>query len=73
MTDTFNHGGDWFGFEIKHGKAPLDFSANINPLGMPEGIKKAIAFSILMSDRYPDPFCRELREKISHKESIPSA
>ncbi|MBR6408253.1 MAG: aminotransferase class I/II-fold pyridoxal phosphate-dependent enzyme [Clostridia bacterium] len=40
---------------------------------MPEGIKKAIAFSILMSDRYPDPFCRELREKISHKESIPSA
>ena len=36
------HGGDWAGFETEYGKAPLDLSANLSPLGMPEGVKAAV-------------------------------
>ena len=43
------HGGDWAGFETEYGKAPLDLSANLSPLGMPEGVKAAAAF--VMVDR----------------------
>ena len=27
------HGGDWAGFAEEYGTAPLDFSANVSPLG----------------------------------------
>ncbi len=35
------HGGDWAGFTEEYGTAPLDFSANVSPLGVPEGGKKS--------------------------------
>ncbi|MBQ4310797.1 MAG: pyridoxal phosphate-dependent class II aminotransferase [Oscillospiraceae bacterium] len=54
------HGGDIYGRDIK-----LDFSANLNPLGMPENVKKAAAAAIADSGRYPDPYCRELTKKLS--------
>lgn len=47
----------------------LDFSANTNPLGMPENVLKTAKASIEFSESYPDPFCRELVEKISEFES----
>lgn len=59
------HGGDIYGRDIK-----LDFSANLNPLGMPENVKKAAAAAIADSDRYPDPYCRELTKKLSGYESM---
>ena len=31
------HGGDVAGYEAEYGAKPLDFSANINPLGLPQG------------------------------------
>lgn len=43
----------------------IDFSSNINPLGMPSRLKKAIADTDI--SRYPDPDCLELREAISRK------
>lgn len=27
------HGGDWAGYEAEYGATPLDFSANVSPLG----------------------------------------
>lgn len=60
------HGGNTYKFKIK-----LDFSANINPLGMPENVKKAAADAIENSDRYPDPGCTVLRRKLSVYERIP--
>ena len=36
------HGGDIYNNEVK-----LDFSVNINPLGMPDTVKGAIAKAIL--------------------------
>ncbi len=48
----------------------LDFSANINPLGMPETIQKTIIDNISSIEKYPDPFCTQLREKIAEREKI---
>lgn len=59
------HGGDVFDKEIS-----LDFSSNINPLGMPQAVKDAIVRSAEYCDVYPDPYCRKLRESISAYEKI---
>ena len=61
----FLHGGDLQGAAEKSGRRPselLDFSANINPLGMPPGVREAVLESLEQSLFYPDPFCRRLRK-----------
>ena len=32
------HGGDWAGYRAEFGRDALDFSANVSPLGLPEGV-----------------------------------
>ena len=64
------HGGDWASFEIEYGKAPLDFSMNVNPLGISEKVKKAIAEAAESAERYPDPKCRQLRDALAKAEGI---
>ena len=64
----FLHGGDLQGAAEKSGKEPselLDFSANINPLGMPPGVREAVVESLEQSLCYPDPFCRRLRRELA--------
>lgn len=65
------HGGDWAGFQAEFGEeAPLlDFSANVSPLGLPEGIRRAICDAALHADRYPDPLCRALTAAIGEREN----
>lgn len=63
MTDK--HGGDIYKRNIIY-----DFSANTNPFGMPEGVKKALISSVDKWNAYPDPFCRALKEKISEKTGV---
>ena len=41
------------------GRDALDFSANVSPLGLPEGVARAITAALPTADRYPDPLCRE--------------
>ena len=65
------HGGDWAGFEARYGQTPLDFSINISPLGMPEGVRQAIVGTVTDADRYPDPLCQKLRAKLAEKENVP--
>lgn len=60
------HGGDVFEREIVY-----DFSANLNPLGMPESVKNALRKSISEWEKYPDPFCRSLVKKLSEREDFP--
>ena len=60
------HGGDIFEREIVY-----DFSANLNPLGMPENVKNALQKSISEWEKYPDPFCRNLVKKLSECENFP--
>lgn len=65
------HGGDIVGYREKYGRDPVDFSANCNPLGMPEAVARAAMEAVSAADRYPDPLCRKLRKAISRAEGVP--
>ena len=60
------HGGDVYDGEIQ-----LDFSANTNPYGTPQGVLDAITAVLSRVHQYPDPYCRELVKTISEFESAP--
>lgn len=60
------HGG-----EVYETPGLLDFSANINPLGTPPAVKKAVEAALPLLSQYPDPYCRELVAAISDYENIP--
>ena len=51
----------------------LDFSANINPLGMPDAVRGAIIQAALDCVHYPDPHCTVLTETLSAFEQIPAS
>jgi len=55
-----DHGGDIQGFVDEFGYEPLDFSANVSPLGLPDEVVKAIEGCISGLAAYPDPLCRKL-------------
>ncbi|MGN1102967.1 MAG: pyridoxal phosphate-dependent aminotransferase, partial [Huintestinicola sp.] len=65
--DKYEHGGDIYSKNIK-----IDFSANINPLGMSEGVIEALHRAVDSCRFYPDTLCRELCAKIGEKENVPS-
>lgn len=62
------HGGNIYNYNNI-----LDFSANINPLGMPLSVKKAVIKSAYLWEKYPDPECRVLRKMLSERENTPFA
>ena len=45
--DTLIHGGDRQSFLEKFGREPLDFSANVSPLGVPETVRKYLGLTLL--------------------------
>lgn len=63
---NYNHGGDIYGNKVK-----LDFSVNINPLGMPEKAKEAAKRGVELCTGYPDWDQRELRESLSKYLDVP--
>lgn len=65
------HGGDVEGYIRDFGREPTDFSANCNPLGLPESAKRAIIESLDTADRYPDPLSRRLREALGRHLNVP--
>lgn len=58
----FEHGGDIYGHP-----GAVDFSANLNPLGMPDAARKVLAESVRSFEAYPDPACRDLVGALSAK------
>lgn len=58
------HGGI-LNYEERQGGEYLDYSVNINPLGLPEFVKTAIMESIPLLERYPDPECRKLCRRLA--------
>ena len=66
------HGGDIYGNKIS-----LDFSISINPLGVSENVKRAIAESfeadVSVIEQYPDQKCRKLRLALADKLKIPES
>ncbi len=61
------HGGDTEGYRLEYGLKPLDFSANCNPLGIPESVPRAVGEAAGAADEYPDPLCRRLTAALSEK------
>lgn len=51
------HGGD-----VYRNPDCIDFSANINPLGPPDSVKKAVAACVNDIAHYPDVQCKELKK-----------
>ncbi len=56
----YKHGGDVYQNNVKY-----DFSANLNPLGIPERVIRAACDGVVESRCYPDPDCAKLRKAIS--------
>lgn len=57
----YGHGGDVYSYAEQYGgQEPLDFSANINPRGMPDAVRRAMRTAVDDCVHYPDPFCRRL-------------
>lgn len=66
MTKIHTHGGDVYRYPDV-----LDFSANCNPFGMPEGVKKAAAEAVRKAEYYPDVQCERLRKALEEAEGVP--
>ncbi len=66
------HGGD-----IYRNQVEMDFSININPLGMPKAVADSLCQAVEKSVRYPDPLSENLKKAVSamfqreHKWTIP--
>ena len=48
------HGGNIYKLQREGKKDILDYSSNINPLGVPESLKKAVSENFSVLTRYPD-------------------
>ena len=64
------HGGDIQTYIDRHGFAPLDLSANINPFGIPDAVRAAMHRAVDNCTQYPDPFCRAARQAIGAREGV---
>ncbi len=69
---NWDHGGDLLRFEQEYVREPLDFSANVSPLPVPERVREAAAEALVRSGLYPDPFCRNLRQALAEELEIPA-
>lgn len=70
---TYGHGGDILSAKERMGseiQEVLDFSANINPLGLPPAVAEAVTASLADCCHYPDPFCRKLVSQIAKWEGV---
>jgi len=66
MADlVFSHGGNIHEVKGANNKGVIDFSANINPLGLPVRIRKAIDDNFDKILHYPDPNSRMITKKIA--------
>lgn len=66
----YTHGGDLLTARVKYGGEVADFSANLNPLGMPESVRQAVVRAINDAVHYPDPLCRELSAGIAQRDGV---
>lgn len=74
VLETFGHGGDLLTAAQRFDLAPddfLDYSANINPLGMPESVKQMLLAAIADVTRYPDPGHRLFRQALAARLAVP--
>lgn len=76
MTKKLIHGGDIYSLQEEmniEAEAILDFSANVNPLGLPKGVAKSMIECLPKVSAYPDPLCRELVCALGEYEDVNKA
>ena len=64
------HGGNIYGENGRADQKLIDFSTNINPLGMPENVISAAKQAIEHAGIYPDSACRRLTHELAKFESV---
>lgn len=67
MLGQFEHGGDTYGLGDV-----IDFSVNLNPLGTPVQIVRAVKVAASDISSYPDPLCRDLVDALAEREGVPA-
>lgn len=67
MMERFEHGGDTYGLGDV-----IDFSASLNPLGMPVQIMRALKVATNTFTAYPDPQCRDMVAALAAYEDVPA-
>ena len=71
MATISEHGGNIHQIIREYGLEKLiDFSANINPLGLPAGVKPALDSHWEALLHYPDPDCSELKEALAQQQGL---
>lgn len=60
------HGGDIYRNQIQ-----IDFSVNINPLGIPQDVKEALHQAVDFATQYPDMEAEQLKEALSRELRLP--
>jgi len=76
MDEGSQHGGNVREMAQKWGldeAAILDFSANINPLGMPASLKQAIVSRLGLAECYPDPDYQRLHARLAVHHHCPAS
>lgn len=71
--EVYGHGGDLTTASARYGLAAdeiIDFSANINPLGPPPGLLKALQNALPEIVHYPDPGHRKLVSLLANRLSV---
>ncbi len=74
MARAAQHGGNVLEIAERHGldaSEIIDFSANINPLGMPDSLRQAIVDNLALAERYPDIEYRHLHRAIARHTQTP--
>jgi threonine-phosphate decarboxylase len=75
-TKPKDHGGDVWGAARQLGRPVeeiLDFSASINPLGIPAEVLRAAREALPLSIHYPEPDAASLRRELSLYHALPEA
>lgn len=67
------HGGDIYSAKERIDGPIVDFSANINPMGLPASVRQALCDAMDTFSCYPDPLCRELTAEIAKSEQVAPA
>ena len=76
MSHSYDHGGNVFTFARSQGIAPeqvLDFSASINPRGMPHLVRKALIAALDSLVHYPDSSHSELKLALAQYHNLTPA
>ena len=68
--ERFVHGGNVYAERPSDGEW-LDFSANINPLGIADGVRREIIANVDGLVHYPDPDGREIKQAIAEYYQVP--